>query len=119
MMLHNRSGEAAAKLLQDIHGPRDSGGLVYRIIGAGSGIAVVIESSAMDAVAARTSDDVDKTCSGPAIFRAVRRDRDLKFLDSVLAENIRKALTATCRSEVIAGCTCAVYGEGVCAVGIG
>ena len=42
-VLANRAANIGAKLLQDVHRLRIAGCLVHRIIGAGAGVAVVIE----------------------------------------------------------------------------
>src|SRR5271165_4709096 len=101
--MNNRPADGTTKLLEDVQRFRDAIRLVDGVVGSRSGVAVVVESVAMEGVGAGLGDGVHEARCAAAVSRRVGRDSHLEFLDRVFSEGVGHPLTPAGVSEVIAG----------------
>ena len=76
----DRPVQTSAKLLQNVHRPEQSVRLVDCIIGARSGVAVVVEGAAVEIVGTRARDHIHEAGSSVAILGTIGRNGNLELL---------------------------------------
>src|SRR6516162_3527358 len=119
LLLDQRAADRSAELLQDVDGLGDAIGFADCVVGAGSGIAVVVKSVAMESVGPRLGDGIEESGGAAAISRRIRRDRDLKLLNGIFTKHVRDAFAAAGISEVVTCGAGSIESEGVRAIAVG
>src|SRR5260370_15644006 len=108
--------DAPAKMLQNVYWSGESIRLADCIVGAGSGITIVVEPSPVQDIAARACDHVYKACGRATILGTIGRDGNLELLNGILAKNIRHFLTTARIAEIVPTPACPVTPQPLAAV---
>src|SRR5260370_21293111 len=85
--------DAPAKLLQNVYWSGESIRLADCIVGAGSGITIVVEPSPVQDMAARAGGHVYKASGGATILVTIVRDCNLELLNVIVAASVHPFLT--------------------------